>query len=94
MVAIPLVLADTTFFEGDLDNQFTIKGQNNENATSIYCGNAICDKNETCQSCKVDYGECVISIGEIINQSEFKSENVKKENEIPIKITEYIIPKK
>lgn len=62
MVNVSLVSADITFFEGD-EGSFIVSGGNNVDATSVYCGNAICDSGEDCGNCMSDCGSCGGSTG-------------------------------
>jgi len=59
LFGINFVLAETTFFEGNYNEDFIMVGENNVDSSSVYCGNAICDEGESCSSCKVDCGVCV-----------------------------------
>lgn len=51
------VLADVTFFEGAEDD-FIMVGDTNFDDSSVYCGNAVCDVGEDCESCVRDCGVC------------------------------------
>lgn len=82
MMIFPLTAADITFFEGELEEGFLMIGQSNEDNTSIYCGNAICDKDETCKICKVDCGSCSFLTGMVIEESPNKQKSNEEINEI------------
>jgi len=57
VLLISFVSAEITFFEEN-DPEFIMRGQTNENTTAVYCGNAVCDINETCENCVRDCGVC------------------------------------
>ncbi len=50
-----LVSADTTFFEG-VNREFIISEENGN--IDFYCGDAICNNNESCGDCNIDCGRC------------------------------------
>lgn len=57
MASLSFVLGETTFFEADEDS-FIMVGENIIDNSSVYCGNAICDSGEDCESCMNDCGVC------------------------------------
>lgn len=68
MVAMSLSFAsgETTFFEGDGEEFFIMDGENNVDASSVYCGNTICDVGESCDNCMRDCGSCSGGSGRVI----------------------------
>lgn len=54
-----LVQADTTFFEGELGDEFImVNPEENIESEGLYCGNSVCDINEDCSNCIEDCGAC------------------------------------
>lgn len=58
IVCLSFSSGETTFFEEGFGGSFIISGDTNEDASSVYCGNAICDSGEDCENCKKDCGSC------------------------------------
>ena len=73
---IPIVFAETTFFEGESEG-FVVLSNNTENVTE-YCGDSLCGTNESCKSCVIDCGDCVENVSLEENVSKTESYPTKK----------------
>lgn len=63
VLLLRVVSSDTTFFEGNFDDNFIMTGNNSVDYDSVYCGNSVCDVNEDCENCMRDCGDCDVGGG-------------------------------
>jgi len=79
LLVLPIVSAETTFFEGELGyrDDFIMVGEEVPEVVGPYCGDNSCNGAETCSSCSEDCRSCDSGGGIISNLESSEIEKVK-----------------
>ncbi|NPE26768.1 hypothetical protein HNV12_02060 [Methanococcoides sp. SA1] len=78
LLVLPIISAETTFFEGELGyrDDFIMVNEEIPEVIGPYCGDDLCNGDETCSSCPEDCGSCGGGGSSGILVKEFEEERI------------------